>query len=60
LGRRRVDCARTVRNFFGHQAKLWGPFRVELVLVTEAKAPDSPALTSDDLSRIEALYSENF
>lgn len=29
-------------------------------LVEFAKAPDSPALTSEELSRVEALYSENF
>jgi aryl-alcohol dehydrogenase-like predicted oxidoreductase len=29
-------------------------------LVEFAKAPDSPPLTSDDMARVEALYSENF
>ena len=29
-------------------------------LVEFANAPDSPALTSDDLNRIESLYAENF
>jgi aryl-alcohol dehydrogenase-like predicted oxidoreductase len=29
-------------------------------LVEFAKAPDSPPLTSDDMARFEALYSENF
>ena len=29
-------------------------------LVEFAKAPDAPPLTSDDMARIEALYSENF
>jgi aryl-alcohol dehydrogenase-like predicted oxidoreductase len=29
-------------------------------LIEFAKAPDSPRLTSDDMARVEALYSENF